>query len=85
MYRTNEQLKKKQIKQACLSTYGFAPSLSDIVLEECLRDGTYVRCHMKKKKGGQTYVFSSEIMTDPGLKGTIWCGKGTITAVSNEF
>lgn len=82
MYKTNEQL-KKQIKQACLTTYGFAPALNDIVLEECNRDGTYIRCHMKKN--GQTYVFASEIMTEWGLEGTIWCGKGTITAVSAEF
>lgn len=73
MYKTNEQL-KKQVKQACLATYGFAPALADIVLEECTRDGTYIRCHMKK--GGQTYVFASDI-----CEGTISCGKGTITAV----
>ena len=82
MYKTNEQL-KKQIKQACLATYGFAPALADIVLEECNSDGTYIRCYMKK--GGQEYVFASEIMSAPGLAGTIWCGKGTITAVSSEL
>lgn len=82
MYKTNEQL-KKQVKQACLATYGFAPSLSDIVLEECNRDGTYVRCYMKK--GGQTYIFASEIMTDPGVKGTIWTGKGSISLVKADF
>lgn len=82
MNKTNKQL-KEQVKQAFLSTYGFAPALSDIILEECMRDGTYVRCYIKR--GGQTYVFASEIMTEPGLEGTIWCGKGTITAVSNEF
>lgn len=32
-----------------------------------------------------TYVFASEIMTERGLEGTIWCGKGTITAVSSEL
>ena len=82
MYKTNKQL-KEQIKKACLATYGFAPALDDIVLEECSRDGTYIRCYMKK--GGQEYVFASEIMSEPGLAGTIWCGKGTITAVSSEF
>lgn len=82
MYKTIEQL-KKQIKLACLSTYGFAPALSQIVLDEYMCDGTYIRCHMKN--GGQTYVFASEIMTAPGLEDTIWCGKGTIAAVSSEF
>lgn len=82
MYKTNEQL-KKQVKLACFATYGFAPALSDIVLEECDRDGTYIRFYIKK--GGQTYVFASEIMTEQGLEGTIWCGKGTVTAVPSEF
>ena len=65
---------KRQIKQACMATYGFAPAISDIVLEEFTRDGTYVRFYMKN--GGQKYVFVSDI-----CEGTIWCGKGTVTAV----
>ena len=65
---------KRQIKQACMATYGFAPAISDIVLEEFTRDGTYVRFYMKN--GGQKYVFVCDI-----CEGTIWCGKGTVTAV----
>ena len=57
MYITNEQL-KMQVKQACMATYGFAPAISDIVLEEFTHDGTYVRFYMKN--GGQKYVFISD-------------------------